>query len=205
MPPLRRVSRRLNTARVESARQTFERPPRINVLPRNAENTKASHTADTRDVTTRGIALLAVLVVIPGCGTDEPTVCEGFADRKLAITGAEYRGCAGKILEALDSIEPPLRAIVAERANDEDRNTARRAYRTLRTLIRQTGVEDDYRSMRPGTVIMKWPNGPVSSFNSSAVSASVQYMAVLAFPNRDNFAQGVKAHEDARRSYNRIQ
>jgi hypothetical protein len=155
-------------------------------------------------VTTRSIALLAVLVAFPGCGTDESTPCEGFADRKLAITSAEYRGCAGEILEALDSIEPPLRAIVAERANDEDRNTARRAYRTLRTLIRQTGIEDDYRSMRPGTVIMKWPNGPVSSFNSAAFNASVQYMAVLAYPNRDNFAQGVKAHDDARRSYNRI-
>ena len=149
--------------------------------------------------------MLAVLAVSPGCGTDEPTACEGFEDRKLAITSAEYRGCASKILEALDSIEPPLRAIVADRANDEDRDTARRAYRTLRTLIGQTGVEDDYRSMRPGTVIMKWPNGPVSSFNSAAVSASVQYMAVLAHPNRDNFAQGVKAPEDARRFYNRIQ
>ena len=155
-------------------------------------------------MTTRDIALLTVLVVIPGCGTDEPTACEGFADRKLAITSAEYRGCAGQILEALDSIEPPLRAIVADRANDEDRNTARRAYRTLRTLIGQTGIEDDYRSMRPGTVIIKWPNGPVSSFNSAAVTASVQYMAVLAYPNRDNFAQGVKAHENARRSYNGI-
>ena len=72
-------------------------------------------------------------------------------------------------------------------------------------LVTQTGVEDDYRSMRPVTVIMKWPNGPVSSFNSAAVRASVQYMAVLAHPNRDNFAQGVKAHEDARRFYNGIQ
>src|SRR5688572_14791103 len=58
------------------------RPPGINVLPRNAENTKASRTADTRDVTTRGIAVLAVLAVSPGCGTDEPTACEGFEDRK---------------------------------------------------------------------------------------------------------------------------
>ena len=165
---------------------------------------EASHTADTRDVIARGIALLAVLVIIAGCGTDEPTACEGFAARKLAITGAEYRGCAGEILATLDSIEPPLREIVAERASDEDRSTACRAYRTLRALIRQTGIEDDYRSMRPGTVIMKWPNGPVSSFNSAAFNASVQYMAVLAYPNRDNFAQGVRAHDDARRSYNHI-
>jgi hypothetical protein len=155
-------------------------------------------------VTTRGIVLLAVFVVIPGCGTDEPTSCEGFADRKLGITGAEYRACAAEILQALDSIEPPLRAMATEQATDEDRNTARRGYRTLRTLLRQTGMEDDSRSMRPGTEMMMGPNGPVSSFNSAAMSATVQYMTVLAYPSRDNFAQGVRAHEDARRFYDRI-
>jgi len=103
--------------------RTSGRPRRVTVL---AWELEASHTADTRDVIARGIALLAVLVIIAGCGTDEPTACEGFAGRKLGITGAEYRGCAGEILAALDSIEPPLRAIVSERANDEDRNTARR-------------------------------------------------------------------------------
>ena len=75
----------------------------------------------------------------------------------------------------------------------------------LRTLIRQMGVEDDYRSMRPADCDHEVAQRALSSFNSAVVSASVQYMAVLAHPNRDNFAQGVKAHEDARRFYNRIQ
>jgi hypothetical protein len=152
-------------------------------------------------VAPRSLAFLAFLLLVCACRTAEPTVCDGFADRKLAITGAEYRSCAGEILAALDSIEPPLRVIVSEKANDDERAAARRAYGRLRLLIRQTGIESDYRSMRPGTVIMKWPEGPVSAFNQAAFQATVQYMAVLSYPNADNFGQGVKAHEEARRFY----
>jgi hypothetical protein len=148
--------------------------------------------------------LLLVLLLVSGCSTGEPTACDGFADRKLAITGAEYRACAGEILAALDAIEPPLRAIVSERVKGDERDAARQAYSKLRTLIRRTGIEADYRSMRPGTVIIKWPDGPVSAFNQAAFTATVQYMAVLSYPNSDNFGQGVRAHDEARRYYNRI-
>jgi hypothetical protein len=138
------------------------------------------------------------------CGAGEPTACDGFEDRKLAISAAEYRACAGEILDSLDAIEPPLRAIVAGRASDEERDAARQAYGKLRTRIRRTGIEADYGSMNPGTVIIKWPAGPVSSFNSAAVTAKVQYAAVLSYPNADNFGQGLRAHEDARRYYRAI-
>jgi hypothetical protein len=160
--------------------------------------------ADMTKVPTRHFALLPLLLVVGACGTSEPTACDTFADRKLAISGAEYRGCAGEILAALDAIKPPLRAVVAETANNVERDAARRAYRRLRTLIRRTGIEADYRSMRPGTVIMKWPDGPVSAFNSAAFLATVQYGAVLSYPNADNFGQGVRAHDDARRYYRGI-
>jgi hypothetical protein len=147
------------------------------------------------------LAILAFLCLGWGCGTSEPTACDSFADRKLGITGAEYRDCAGEILAALDALEPPLRVIVSERAKDEERHAAREAYRKLRRLLRATGLEADYRSMRPGTVTMKWPQGPVSAFNHAAFDATVQYMAVLSHPNADNFGQGVRAHEHARRYY----
>jgi len=152
-------------------------------------------------VPTRHLVLLLLLLAVGACGAAEPTACDGFADRKLAISSAEYLGCAGEILAALDAIEPNLRAIVSKTANNDQREAARRSYETLRVRIRRTGIESDYRSMRPGTVIMKWPAGPVSAFNSAAFTAKVQYGAVLSYPNADNFGQGVRAHEDARRSY----
>lgn len=146
------------------------------------------------------LAGLALLCLLSGCATDEPTACDGFADRKLGIKVAEYRDCAGEILAALDAIEPRLQAIVAERGTDDDRREARQAYKKLAILIRKTGIESDYRS-RPEALTMKWPEGPISAFNSGAVHASVQYMAVLNYPNADNFGQGVRAHEQARRCY----
>src|SRR4029450_10437828 len=69
--------------------------------------------ADTIEVPARRFAILLLLLVIDACATTGPTACDGFADRKLAISSAEYRGCAGEILAALDAIEPPLGAVVS--------------------------------------------------------------------------------------------
>lgn len=146
----------------------------------------------------RHAALAAFLLATSACG-GEPTACDGFDERTLGITASEYRACAGEILVALDEIEAPLRAIVAGTATDDQRSAARGAYRKLRTRIQRTGIEADYRSMQPGTAIVKWPSGAVSDFNSAAFTASVQYGAVLAYPSADNFGQGVRAHEQARR------
>jgi hypothetical protein len=149
-------------------------------------------------------ALLALSVAAAACVDAEPTACDGFADRKLAINAAEYRACAGEILDALDATEKPLRVIVAGKASRDDRDTGRRAYEKLRLRIRRTGIEDDYRSMRPGSTIVKWSDGSVDAFNHMAFEALVQYGAVLAYPSADNFAQGVRAHEEARRRYRAI-
>ena len=146
------------------------------------------------------LAGLALLCLLSGCAMGEPTACDGFADRKLGIKVAEYRDCAGEILAALDAIEPPLRAIVAERGTEDDRRAARQAYNKWAMLIRRTGIESDYWS-RPEALTLKWSEGPLSAFNSGAFHAGVQYIAVLSHPNTDNFDQGVRAHEQARRSY----
>lgn len=159
--------------------------------------------ADTNKVTTFRLAVLALPLAAAACAS-EPTACDGFADRKLAISAADYRACAGEIMEALDAVEPPLRAIVAGKASPDERDACRSAQEKLRTRIRRTGIEDDYRSMRPGTVIVKWPDSDVSAFNRAAFNASIQYAAVLAYPNADNFGQGVRAHEEARRYYRAI-
>ena len=149
-------------------------------------------------------AIVVLVLAAAACAGAEPTACDSFADRKLAINAAEYRACAAEIMAALDATEKPLRAIVAGKADAGDRDVCRRAYEKLRLRIRRTGIEDDYRSMRPGTVIVKWSDASVSAFNSAAVTAWVQYGAVLAYPNADNFAQGVRAHEEARRYYRAI-
>ena len=146
------------------------------------------------------LAPVILAAIGAACVSTESTACDGFAERKLAINAKEYRACAGEIMDALDAVEKPLRAIVAGKASSDDRDACRAAYEKLRLRIRRTGLEDDYRS-RPGTVLERWSSGDVSAFNSAASTASVQYSAVLAYPNADNFAQGVRAHEEARRYY----
>jgi hypothetical protein len=136
------------------------------------------------------------------CGSASSDVCETFADRDLGVTGAEYRPCAGAILAELDSIRPKLEALAAGDAAGAD--GANTQYRALRTLVEDTGIFDDYRSMRSSTVIVKWPEAPTREFNSAAFDATIQYGAVLAHPNDDNLRQGVKAHEVARRAYARM-
>lgn len=158
------------------------------------------------------ISTLAVTLLLPACsGTQEgSSACEGFADREMGITGAEYRSCAGEIVVALDSLRPHLEAYM--HGDDEARERARPHYRKLRGLIRQIGIEDDYRSLEAGTVTVKWPDGEVRAFNSAVFQASVMYTAALASGGadkvgagtRDNLQQGVKAHVDARRFHGQI-
>jgi hypothetical protein len=148
---------------------------------------------------TRGIIPLLLLAA---CGGSEPIACEGFADRELGITGAEYRPCAAAILATLDSLRPRVQALAAGdvAAGDE----ARPHYRALQAMIKETGIASDYRSTRSSTVLVKWPEASMRAFNSAAFTATVQYGAVLAFPNDDNFQQGVRAQEEARRAYGGI-
>jgi hypothetical protein len=143
-----------------------------------------------------------LILLVAACGGREPGPCDGFADRELGITGEEYRPCAADILAALDSVRPRLQALVAgdEAAGEE----ARPYYREIRAMFDDTGILSDYRSMQSSTVIVKWPEAPLRAFNSAAFDAAVQYGAVLAFPNDDNYQQAVRAHEEARRAYSQI-
>ena len=93
----------------------------------------------------RHFAFLALLLTVGACTTTEPTACDGFAKRTLAISGTEYRGCAGEILTALDAINPLIQAVISEPADAGKRGAARREYPKLRTLIRRTGMESDFR------------------------------------------------------------
>lgn len=145
---------------------------------------------------------ISLVLLLAACGGREPGACDGFADRELGITGEEYRPCALAILARLDSLRPRLQALVA--GDVATNKEARAHFRELRTLLAETGIESDYRSMRSSTIIVKWPDGATRTFNSAALNAAVQYGAVLAFPDEDAFRQGVKTHDEARRAYNHI-
>ena len=71
-------------------------------------------------------------------------------------------------------------------------------------MVEETGIPSDYRSTRSSTVLVKWPEASMRAFNSAVFEATVQYGAVLAYPNPDNFQQGMRAQEEARRAYSGI-
>ena len=114
----------------------------------------------------------------------------------LGLTG-EAAAAGRRILEEEGITNPRKQRIATSKE-------ARAHFRELRTLLAETGIESDYRSMRSSTVIVKWPDGATRTFNSAALNAAVQYGAVLAFPDEDAFRQGVKTHDEARRAYNQI-
>ena len=139
------------------------------------------------------------LAYLAACGGAESSACDGFAERNLAILGSEYRPCAGEILAELDALRPLLEEIVAgETANAAE---ARRHYESLDDRVDATGIMDDYRSMRPSTVVVKWPETSTRAFNQAAFDAMVRYEAVLAFPSEDVLGQGIRAHDQARQAY----
>ena len=139
------------------------------------------------------------LVSLAACGSGESTACDGFAERNLAIVSSEYRPCAGEILAELDALRPLLEELVAEGTTDAA--AARGHYESLEDRVDATGIMDDYRSMRPSTVVVKWPETSTREFNQAAFDAMVRYQAVLAFPSEDVLGQGIRAHDQARRAY----
>ena len=132
-------------------------------------------------------------------GGRESSACDGFAERNLAIVSSEYRPCAGEILAELDALRPLLEELVAEGTTDSA--AARRHYESLEDRIDATGIMDDYRSMRPSTVVVKWPETSTRAFNQAAFDAMVRYQAVLAFPSEDVLGQGIRSHDQARQAY----
>ncbi|MFN2421085.1 MAG: hypothetical protein ABR527_06860 [Gemmatimonadota bacterium] len=97
-------------------------------------------------------------LLLLACAGGESSACDGFDDRELAITSEEYRTCAGEILAALDSLEPRLQATVAE-GDAAPGADAREHYRTVKELLRKTGIEGDYRSFQPQPSSSSGPTG----------------------------------------------
>jgi hypothetical protein len=139
------------------------------------------------------------LLLVGACASRESSACDGFDERDLAILSAEYRPCAGEILAELDALRPLLEALVA--ADSTNTASARSHYESLEDRIDATGIMDDYRSLRPSTIVVKWPETSTRAFNEAAIDAMVRYQAVLAFPSEDVLGQGIRAHDQAREAY----
>lgn len=148
----------------------------------------------------------SMLILSCEMGASGGSACEGLSDRRMGITREEYRPCAGEIIATLDALRLEL-----ERIADGDTaalSTARSISRELRALIRQTGIEADYRSFRPGVVFERWPDGDLRAFNGYAFDATFQYSTFLtgSFDRTSSrLDEGVKAHEGARDAYRRFE
>jgi len=129
----------------------------------------------------------------------EPSACDGLDERRMAITREEFTPCAAEMLAALDRARPAIERLLA--GDDEARAAGREALRALRGLVQKSGVEADARSVRPGELIVRWPDGRMRVFNYSVYQALVLYGAVLQYPNNDNFRDAVEAQNDAAESF----
>lgn len=152
--------------------------------------------------------LLIPLFLFPcaGCGgAVAPTACDGLSDKTLAISRAEYAGCAGQILAALEQVETPLRRFVEGDAAAG--NDARSAHRRLKHMLDEVGFQADvYREVGGGTAktLERWPDAGMREFNAEVVNAAVQFHAALVHPNQDNLQQGARLHANARSAYARF-
>jgi hypothetical protein len=145
---------------------------------------------------------LCALLVACAERVDRSSACPGIAERQMGITREEFAPCAAELLAALDAVRPPVEAVLA--GEDASRSEAEAALRQLRALLRSTGVLDDFRSLRPGKEIERWPDGRVRVFNHSVFDASVGYGDVLQYASEDVFQQGVEAHDAAIRYYRQL-
>jgi hypothetical protein len=111
----------------------------------------------------------------------QASACDGLGDRKMGITGVEYAPCADELVSALDSLRLYLSPLVGDDSSAFD--PADRAYSRLRSLIVETGVIRDSRSVTTSEV-ERWPEGTVRAFNRAVFGASVQYGSALGAARR---------------------
>jgi hypothetical protein len=142
--------------------------------------------------------------LLAGCGNaTEKSACDGLADRSLGITREEYRPCAGEIMAVLDTLGPQVEAVLE--GDTAALPQARASSRRLASLVRRTGIESDYTSMRPGTEVERWPENDLRAFNSYMYDAYFNYRTFLVDRTRERFDEGRKHHERASSLYRSLE
>ena len=151
---------------------------------------------------------LALATCFAGCErlAAEPSACDGLSEKTLGITSAEYSPCARELLAALEALEDPLRLLVLH-GDGTARAEAKTAYRRLDRLMDQVGFRADlWREAREGAgaTVERWPDANTKIFNLGVRSAAAQFKAALHHPDEENFTEGSRQHEEARRAYSRF-
>jgi hypothetical protein len=153
-------------------------------------------------------SILGAAVLSVGCSqaASRPSACDDLMEKTIGITREDYSPCAGEILAALDSLEPPLRRFVLR--NDEEAEAeAEVHYKRLRHLMNEVGFTADvWREARGGAgrTVERWPDGAMRYFNNEVGTAAAQYMSALGYPNDDNLKEGQRRHAAARQAYARF-
>lgn len=150
-------------------------------------------------------AALLLLLLMPlgtGCGERIQTSCDSVAERQVGITAQEYAPCAAEIISTLERLQPQLRALV--RGDAEAAPAARDTYEYLELLLARSGFARDTRIGQPGRMVERWSDARVRAFNSAAFGAQVQYMSALVTPNKGNFEEGSRLHDQAEKVYRQI-
>ncbi len=82
--------------------------------------------------------LLVLALLVPGCTRphEQPSACDGLADKSLGITRDDYGDCAGEIVAELDGLELHLERLVRQ-GRAESRPAAGAHAARLRHLMRQ--------------------------------------------------------------------
>ncbi len=156
-----------------------------------------------------GQAFVAMVLGACGSASGSSRAC-GRVGKMEMVHAADYAPCATEIVAALDSLRPPLEEFLA--GDDAARDRARIAYGRLRGLVHQTRMARDFRSMRPGDEVVRWPDAGTRAFNAAVFEALVMYTPALGWKRsadvdpgtRENFQQGRKAHDEARQLLGQI-
>lgn len=127
----------------------------------------------------------------------EQTACSRLADRKIGITGEEFRPCATEIMAALDTLQRQLRHM--SQGDSTARPQAREANRRLGRLLRQVDVKQPVALAK-----LRWPGQATGSFYSYARVAAQNYSGTLRRWDDGSFREGSRLHAKARSSYQQI-
>jgi hypothetical protein len=137
-----------------------------------------------------------------GCEPSKKSACDGFSEKKFAITRQEYRPCAGEIMEALDEVHTNLDKGLS--GDKEALARARSALGELDMLLSKTGLHAGILTSSIPQSDERWSEGDLKELNSYITLATLLYRQCLSRPNQLEFERGVEAHDKARQIYNSL-
>lgn len=152
---------------------------------------------------TRAFVIPLCILPLIGCEPPKKSACDGFSEKKFAITWEEYRPCAREIMAALDKVRANLdRGLSGDK---EAMSRARSAQGELDTLLSKTGLHTGVLTfpsmLQPGE---KWSEGALNDLNAYIALATMLYRQCLSRPNQLEFERGVEVHEKALQIYHSL-